>query len=97
MNKAVATILGDFSPSELEQLIELLMDFKNRFAPVAQEMMNVARERGLSERIIQASITAECLKLAAHMHIGTTEQFIRAAVGALEDSKVVPRVEVGLQ
>ena len=78
------TAMGEFSREEIEQLVKLLMKLKRRLGPVAREALALARDMGIDQRIVRASITFDCLELAAKQHIGTRDEFMKHAAEAID-------------
>ena len=78
-------LLEHYSALEIALLLDLVRDFKGEFADVAQRMFIAARKKGLREELVHASITTECLMLAACMHVSSRDAFLETAQRCLDD------------
>lgn len=90
------TMVCSLTAEEIEQALTLARVFKNRFAAVARDLLDAAREHEVEEHVARLSITTECLLLAAYMYTGDRESFLQCANQAMADAEV-SRPEVGLQ
>jgi len=89
-------MLDQLSHREIADLISLTQQFKKRFATVAQQVLEVAREKNVDERVARLAVASECLLLSALMYTESDELFVEAARKAIEDADK-KRPKVGLQ
>jgi hypothetical protein len=74
--------LEDFNADEIERVLILTRQFKNRFGGVAKEMLDRGRIDGIDDHIMRMAIVSECLFLAAAMYGSDREHFLEASRAA---------------
>jgi hypothetical protein len=92
MRDTVSLMLDQLSAREINDLIALSSQFRKRFASVAAQVLEVARDKGIEERVARLSIATETLLLSATMYSGTRESFGQAALRAMDDAEKSNRV-----
>jgi hypothetical protein len=87
MRNTVTLMLDQLSAREINDLIALSSQFRKRFASVAAQVLEVAREKGIEVRVARLSIATETLLLSATMYSGTRDSFAQAALRAMDDAE----------